>query len=133
MAHIQRIDGVVVAVATSGPIWRDGNPPILLTEPDQVADEHPEVLAFLEAMANPAPIEVARHQALLALLDSGITRAMIESAIAAITDPTEREITDIRYQQPRWRRDSEFIAWGRQTFGLTEQQVIGLFALAATK
>lgn len=131
MAHVQRIDGVVVAVSTSGPIWQDGDPPILLSDAVQIADDHPDVLAFLEAMANPAPIEVARHQALLALLDSGITRAMIEAAIAAIADPTEREITDIRYQSPRWRRDSEFIAWGKVAFGLSDAQVLDLFTAAA--
>ncbi len=86
-----------------------------------------------EPLAAPVPIEVARHQALLALLDSGITRAMIEGAIAAIEDPVQRETTDIRYQQPNWRRDSEFIAWGKTVFGLSDQQVIDLFALAGTK
>lgn len=133
MAHVQRIDGVIVAVSTSGPIWLDGDPPVLLTDVATLADDDAEVLAFYERVANPVPVEVVRHQALLALLDVGITRAMIEAAIAAIEDAIEREITDIRYQQPRWRQDSEFIAWGRQAFGLSEQQVIDLFVLAATK
>lgn len=107
---------------------------VLLSEADT-----PELWAAMLAAVDPAAFEapvateVARHQALLALLDSGITRAMIEAAIAAIADPVDLEITDIRYQQPRWRRDSEFIAWGRATFGLSDAQVLDLFALAATK
>lgn len=132
MCYVQRIGGSVVAVSLR-PVWRDGEPPALLTDPVPLADDDPEILAFLDRIANPVPVEVARHQALLALLASGITRAMIETAIAAIADPVEREITDIRYQQPRWRRDSEFIAWGRQVFGLSDQQVLDLFVLAAGK
>ena len=130
MAHIQRVDGKIVAVST-GPIYADGNPPVLISEPQTVADDA-DVQAFLAAFTNPIPVEVERHQALLALLGAGITRAMIEAAIAAIADPVEREITDIRYQSPRWRLGSDFIEWGKATFGLSDEQVAALFASAAT-
>ena len=130
--YLQREGGRLVGISRA-PVWRDGNPPVLVTDAEPVADDDAEALAFLAAPANPAPVEADRHQALLALLDNGITRAMIEAAIAAIADPAEREVSEIRYQQPRWRLDSPFIAWGRQTFNLTETQVAALFALAATK
>lgn len=130
MAHVQRIDGKIVAVST-GPVYADGSPPTLISDPVEMPDDHPDIVAYRQQWDNPAPVEVERHQALLALLAAGVTRVMIEAAIAAIADPVEREITDIRYQSPRWRRDSDFIAWGKATFGLSDEQVAALFASAA--
>ncbi|HEV2552704.1 MAG TPA: hypothetical protein VGV17_02955 [Bosea sp. (in: a-proteobacteria)] len=130
MPYVQRTGGAITALSLR-PVWQDGEPPALLTDPAPLPDDDPEVLAFLDRVANPVPVEVARHQALLALLGAGITRAMIESAIAAIADPVEREVTDIRYHSPRWRRDSDFIAWGKTTFDLTDAQVADLFTAAA--
>jgi hypothetical protein len=79
------------------------------------------------------PAEVSRGQALIALFQSaGITDAMIEAKIAAILDDAERYIARVRFQEPRWRRDSPFIAWGAEQFEMTPEQVDALFTLAAT-
>jgi hypothetical protein len=78
------------------------------------------------------PTEVSRGQALIALFQAAsITDAMIESKIAAIPDDAERYITRVRFQEPRWRRDSPFIAWGAEQFGLTEAETDALFLAAS--
>jgi hypothetical protein len=78
------------------------------------------------------PAEIQRHQGLIALLlGPGITEQMIRDAIADVADPTARELTRIRLEQPVWRRDSEFIAWGASVFGLTPEQVDQLFIAGA--
>lgn len=79
------------------------------------------------------PTEVSRGQALIALFQSaGITDEMIEAKIAAIPDDAERYIARVRFQEPRWRRDSPFIAWGAAEFGLTEAETDALFIHANT-
>jgi hypothetical protein len=78
------------------------------------------------------PTEVSRGQALIALFQAaGITDAMIEAKIAAIPDGAERYIARVRFQEPRWRRDSPFIAWGAEQFGLTEAETDALFLAAS--
>jgi hypothetical protein len=79
------------------------------------------------------PAEVSRGQALIAMFQAaGITDAMIEAKIAAISDDAERYIARVRFQEPRWRRDSPFTAWGAEQFEMTPEQVDALFTLAAT-
>ena len=78
------------------------------------------------------PTEVSRGQALIALFQAaGITDAMIEAKLAAIPDGVERYIARVRFQEPRWRRDSPFIAWGASEFGLTEAETDALFIAAS--
>lgn len=96
-----------------------------------------EVAEFeaMQAEASPAPLvpaEIMRHQGLLALLDLGITEAMVMAKVDEIEDAVERERTRIRFMQPNWRRDSDFISWGAEKFNLTGDQVDQLFVLAAT-
>lgn len=85
--------------------------------------------------APPVPASVERHQALLALLDAGITEAAILAAIDADTDltDTEKAAFRIRVSQPLWVRHSPFIAWGQVAFDLTEAQGDALFVAAQTK
>jgi hypothetical protein len=79
------------------------------------------------------PAEVSRGQALIALFQAAsITDAMIEAKIALIPNDAERYTARVRVQEPRWRRDSPFIAWGAEQFEMTPEQVDALFTLAAT-
>lgn len=78
-----------------------------------------------------APASVLRHQGLLALLGVGITEAMVSDAIAEITNMVERETARIRFMSPSWTRESTFIDFGKQAFGLTDAQVDALFVAAA--
>lgn len=103
----------------------------------QVAMTPAEVAEFeaTQAAATPllaTPSEVMRHQGLLALLEFGITEAMIMAKVEAIEDDMNRERTRIRFMQPYWKRSSEFIAWGAEEFELTGQQVNQLFQIATT-
>ena len=78
------------------------------------------------------PAEVSRGQALIALFQAaGVTDVMIEAKIAAIPDDAERYIARVRFQEPRWRRNSPFIAWGAEQFGLTEAETDALFLAAS--
>lgn len=78
------------------------------------------------------PHKVQRHQALIALYQiAGITEEMIEAAIAQIEDDGERYITGIRYRQPEWYRDSEFVPKIQPAFGLSDADVDQLFVAAA--
>lgn len=89
----------------------------------------------MQAQSTPGPLvpdEVMRHQGLLALLEFGITEAMVMAKVDEIEEPVERERTRIRFMQPNWRRDSDFIEWGAEKFSLTEPRVGELFILAAT-
>lgn len=76
------------------------------------------------------PEAVRRHQGLIALLSVGITEQMVRDRIALIEDVNQRELTRLRFEQPEWRRDSPFIAWGGAEFGLSAQQVDDLFVSA---
>lgn len=96
---------------------------------EELPDDHPEVRAFVERPYGPNLIK--RHQGLIALLTgAAITEADIREKIADIADPVQREIMRIRFDQPEWERRSDFIAWGQQAFGLTDQQVDALFEAA---
>lgn len=91
-----------------------------------------------ETNPNPVPevpgvVVVARHQGLLALLDSQITEPMIRDGIEKIVDAYTREVARIRFEQPFWYDNSEFIDWGKTYFNLTDEDVKNLFALARTK
>lgn len=76
------------------------------------------------------PEAVWRHQGLIALLSVGITEQAIRDRIAPIADPTQRELTRLRFEQPEWRRDSEFIGWLSAEFALTAADVDQLFLAA---
>lgn len=78
------------------------------------------------------PASVTRTQGLLALLlGAGITEQAIRDKISLITDPTEREVTRLRFEAARWERASAFIAWGATEFALSAEQVDDLFVQAA--
>jgi hypothetical protein len=110
---------------------------VLISQPDQpeewarLHDELDEIAPFV-MQPPPAPAEVTRPQALIALRRAGITRQALEAAIAGIADEDEREEALIRYEGQTWRRDSAFIAWGKAQFGLSDEQVDALFRAAAT-
>lgn len=79
------------------------------------------------------PVKVQRHQALIVLYQTAsITETMIEAAIAQIEDEGDRYITSVRYRQPEWYRDSEFIPKLQPAFGLSDLQVDQLFIAAAS-
>lgn len=120
MPYVQRSAGLVTGIfANAQPGYAE----------EWLADDHAEVMAFLSLGV---PQTIARHQGLLALLDVGITEAMIRTALDSIEDATERERTRIRFESPQWRRNSEFITWGQTAFGLTDAQTDALFRAAVT-
>jgi hypothetical protein len=97
--------------------------------PDEIADWQ-----AAQAAPQPAPSKITRTQGLIALfLARGITEAMVTAAIAAIEDPTEREIARLRFHAADWHRESPFIAWGAAQFGLGPSAVDDLFRLAAAQ
>lgn len=104
-----------------------------------IRDMTPEEIAeWRAAQAEPGPPPVPRRitrtQGLIALfLGRGITEAMVDAAIAAIGDETEREITRLRFHAADWHRDSPFIAWGAARFGMAPDDVDGLFRMAAAQ
>lgn len=76
------------------------------------------------------PQSVTRTQALLALLDAGITEAAIASQIALIPDELARERARIRFNGQVWQRGSDLIVVMAAAFGLTPEQVDDLFIAA---
>ncbi|TCR65432.1 hypothetical protein [Bosea sp. BK604] len=86
-----------------------------------------------EPPAPAVPLEIQRHQGLIALLlEQGITERMIRDKMEEIEGLTDRELTRIRLEQPTWQRHSEFITWGAFAFGLSSEQVDQLFISAAS-
>lgn len=143
-----RIDGGLVAELIEIP--QDGPPIEERLHPDIVAAcvEVPDGVAVSEGwtwdgetFAPPPPPEpappvvpasVTRTQGLLALLlGAGITEQAVRDKIALITDPTDREVTRLRFEAASWERTSAFIAWGATEFALSAEQVDGLFIQAA--
>lgn len=92
--------------------------------------EHGVAIGDYIAPAPSVPEAVRRHQGLIALLSVGITEQAIRDRIAAIADPTQRELTRLRFEEPEWRRNSEFIAWGAAEFTLTAADIDQLFLAA---
>lgn len=98
---------------------------------DDAAGRPRRVWTLEDAPPPPVPARIARHQGLIALLlGSGITEQMIRDRLAEIAEPVQREITRIRFEQPDWLRDSDFIAWGAAEFGLSAAQIDDLFRAA---
>lgn len=89
------------------------------------------VIGPYEPPAPVVPASVTRTQGLLALLDVGITEAVITSQIAAIPDATERERSRIRFNSPTWERNSDLLVMMAAAFGLSPAQVDDLFIAAA--
>lgn len=100
---------------------------------DMTPDEIAEWQAA-QAAPEPVPRKITRTQGLIALfLARGITEAMVAAAIAAIEDPTDREIARLRFHAADWHRDSPFIAWGAAQFGMGPGEVDDLFRMAAAQ
>jgi hypothetical protein len=103
--------------------WPDNLGPLPTAE--QIATWSAEYGAYAAV-----PQSVTRTQALLALLDDGITEAMILAQIEAVTDEAERERARIRFTGPVWERDSDLLTAMAAAFGLNQEQVDGLFIAA---
>lgn len=88
------------------------------------------VIAAYAPPSPQVPEAVLRHQGLIALLSVGITEQLIRDKIALIEDPGEREMTRLRFEQPEWRRDSDFIAWGGVEFSLSASEIDQIFIAA---
>lgn len=97
---------------------------VLLTS-EEIADRAAEEAAYRA----PVPSTVTRTQALLALLDVGITEAQILAQIDGMVDATEKERARIRFHAQDWKRDSELIALMAAAFGISDQ-VDALFVAA---
>lgn len=79
----------------------------------------------------PVPQSCTRRQGRLALLGVG-KLDLVESAIAAIEDPTERMAAQIEYEADTWERDNAFLQAMWAQLGGTEQQLDDLFREAVT-
>lgn len=79
----------------------------------------------------PVPQSCTRRQGRLALLGVG-KLDLVESAIAAIEDPTERMAAQIEYEADTWERGNAFLQAMWAQLGGTEQQLDDLFREAVT-
>jgi hypothetical protein len=81
----------------------------------------------------PVPSEVSNAQAREALIRSGISISSVDAALAAITDPVEREVAVTQWEyRSTIRRDAELVVSMAGAMNLTPAQVDDLFRLAAT-
>ena len=81
----------------------------------------------------PVPSEVSNAQAREALIRSGISIASVNSALAAIPDPVEREVAVTQWEyRATIRRDADLVVSMSGAMNLTPAQVDDLFRLAAT-
>lgn len=81
----------------------------------------------------PVPSEVSNAQAREALIRSGISIASVNSALAAIADPVEREVAVTQWEyRTSIRRDADLVVSMAGAMNLTPAQVDDLFRLAAT-
>lgn len=79
----------------------------------------------------PVPQSCTRRQGRLALLGVG-KLDLVESAIAAIEDPTERMAAQIEYEADTWERGNTFLQAMWAQLGGTEQELDDLFREAVT-
>lgn len=83
-----------------------------------------------QPVAVPERVEMA--QARLALFQAGLL-PQVDTAIDAISDPTQRETARIEWEyRSTVRRDSELVAGLGASLGLTNEQIDDLFRLADT-
>lgn len=80
----------------------------------------------------PVPPSIKRRQGRLALLEVGKLDA-VESAIAAIEDPTGRRAAQIEYEADTWERLNAFLMEMWAQLGGTEAELDSLFVIAETK
>ncbi|WP_210204568.1 hypothetical protein [Microvirga sp. 17 mud 1-3] len=78
------------------------------------------------------PKRVTRRQGRLALLDAGLLDA-VESAIDAITDPTEKRAAQIEYEAETWERGNAFLMGMWAQIGGTDADLDALFVAANAK
>jgi hypothetical protein len=81
----------------------------------------------------PVPSEVSNAQARESLIRLGISISSVDAALAAITDPVEREVAVTQWEyRSTIRRDAELVVSMAGAMNLTPAQVDDLFRLAAT-
>lgn len=129
--------GFVLNVVLAEPDWAAANLPDAVPAPPEVGPGWRWLDDAWVAPPPPPPVvpeRVTARQAVEALLRSGVTEGMVESALAAIPNATERAIA-----QNLWRRSNDFertnptlIALATQALGMTEAQLDQLFITAAT-
>lgn len=112
MVYVQRTEGAISGVFA--------NPQEGYAE-EALATDDPEVVAFLRP-PDPVPA-ITKAQALLHLLSIGKTEADVLSAIATISDPTERAVAEIEwnYRQP-FRHDHPLFAALGPAVGITDME-----------
>lgn len=77
------------------------------------------------------PYSITRAQGKAILIIDGMWDSVL-SAVAAISDPTEKALAEIAlHEQVTWLRDSPTLLMLASTLGLTEEQVDELFIRAA--
>lgn len=85
----------------------------------------------LSLPAAPLPASCTRRQGRLALLQAGKISAA-EAAIAAITDPLQKQAAQIEYEADTWERANPFLVALWAGMGGTPAQLDALFRLAVT-
>jgi len=115
----ERIDGTLPAV-TLGKMQRNGD------QLETLADYLPEHSAALYAES--VPHEITIRQAELALREAGYLAA-VKTWVANL----DGELESYWVRSQTVRRDHAFVESARVELGLTQQQMDGLFILAATK
>ncbi len=81
MKYVQRINGIITGVYTCPQKQEDGS---CLTDPDPLPDDHPEIVAYREKLAIPAPKRLTDGDLATALVKAGIlTQQQIDAALQA--------------------------------------------------
>lgn len=94
-------------------------------------DAESEALAYFAGEQAAFP-PLSAVQVRIALLNSGITAAMVDAVIAAIADPTERSIAATYWEYATvMHRDHPLIAQFAAGLGITSEQVDVIWAAAA--
>ncbi|MGI8397810.1 hypothetical protein ACRYWZ_15665 [Agrobacterium deltaense] len=96
-----------------------------------LADDDPEVIAFLNPEPEPEPI--TRRQLRLTLVRNGISLAGVEDAIASMPDGLEKEEAQIEWADAgTFNRNHKTLLLIAAALGLTEAQIDAMWAEAVT-
>lgn len=100
-------------------------------QPEQVEGQWRQTWQVVPIPPAPVPAQCSRRQGRLALLQADALDD-VESAIAAIEDPGERQAAQIEYEADTWERSNPFLQAMWSQLGGTESELDDLFRSAVT-
>lgn len=120
MPYVERKDGKIVGIYGSFNLG--------ISE-EELADDHPEVMAFLNPPP-PVPQTVSMAQARLALIGAGLF-STIDAGLKALPEPQRTTALTAWEYAPTVSRNGALVTTLAGQFGLTEKQLDDLFTAAA--